>query len=153
MNVYRVSGRLRAFIFFFSIVLILMFGSLFIVPFVTLPPNSRISEMYSFCCSSIYLNILVMLLAFVVIVSVLILLINVFIRRIIFTNDSIVSRNIFSTRRLAYDEIKGYKINHSMLYIVTNSSKKKHIAINLFSLERANNLIRSLEMRFTNLDF
>ncbi|MFH6934176.1 hypothetical protein [Flavobacterium sp. YO12] len=153
MNVYRVSGRLKAFIFFFSIVLILIFGSLLLVPFVTLPPDSRILELYSFCCSSIYLNALVVLLAIVIIALALILLINVFVRRVIFTNDSIISRNIFSTRKLAYGEIKGYKINNSMLYIVTNSNEKKQIAINLVSLERTNNLIRSLEVRFTNLDF
>lgn len=94
-----------------------------------------------------------MLLAIVIIALALILLINVFVRRVIFTNDSIISRNIFSTRKLAYGEIKGYKINNSMLYIVTNSNEKKQIAINLVSLERTNNLIRSLEVRFTNLDF
>lgn len=153
MNVYRVSGRLKAFIFFFSIVLILIFGSLLLVPFITLPPDSRIFELYSFCCASVYLNILVVLLAIVIIVLALVLLINVFVRRVIFTNDSIISRNIFSTQKLAYCEIKGYRINNSMLYLITNSSEKKQIAINLFSLERANNLIRSLEVRFTNLDF
>ena len=153
MNVYRVSGRLKAFIFFFSVVLILMFGSLLLVPFIDLPSNSRLLELYNFCCSSIYLNILVVLSALVIIISALILLINVFIRRVIFTNDSIISRNIFGAQKLAYNEIKGYRITNSMLYIITNSSKKKQIVINLFNLERANNLIRSLEMRFTNLDF
>lgn len=153
MNVYTVTNRLRAFVFFFSISLILISGSLLLVPFITLPTDSKVLKLYSFCCSSIYLNALIVLLILTVVIFCAALLIDTFKRRVIFTSDAIISKNIFSTRKLKFNDIKGYKTNHFMLYIITDSNEKRRIAVNLFSLDRVNNLMRNLEIRFTNLDF
>lgn len=153
MNVYRISSRLKVFIFLFSIIQILTFASLLLIPFIALPPNSRAFQLYNLCSSSIYLNGLIVLLIFTVIIFTMLLLINVFKRKVVFTGDSIISEDIFSTKKLKFREIKGYKIRRSVLYVITNSDTKKRLAINLFSLDRTDNLLRNLEMRFTNLDF
>jgi len=83
----------------------------------------------------------------------ILLLVSVFKRRIIFTNDSIISKDIFSTRQLTFSEVKGFLIKRSVLYVVTNSNNKKHITINLLNLDRSDNLVRNLEMRFANLEY
>jgi hypothetical protein len=86
------------------------------------------------------------------IISGVLLIVNIFERRVIFTRDSIISKNMFSYKRLKFNEIKGFIIKRSVVYIVSNSNKK-YISINLSSLNRADNLVRNLEMRFKNLDF
>lgn len=139
--------------FLFSILLITILASLLLIPFVTLPPTSRALQWYSLCCSSIYLTGLVTLLILAVIIFTVLLLINVFKRKVVFTVDSIISEDIFRTKKLKFLEIKGYIIRRSVLYVITNSDNKKRLAINLFSLDRTDNLIHNLEMRFTNLDF
>lgn len=151
MNVYRISGRLKVFIVLFSLVHILIFISFLLTPFITLPADSLILRFYCSCCTSTYLYYLVPLLIFLSIIFGLLLLVSVFKRRIIFTSDSIISKGIFTTRRLTFSEIKGFIIKRSVLYVVTNSNKR--IVINLMSLDRSDNLVRNLEMRFTNLDF
>lgn len=82
-----------------------------------------------------------------------ILLINVFKRKVIFTGDSIISKDIFNTHQLAFSDIKGFIIERSVVYIITNSKNKRRITINLMNLDRSDNLVRNLEMRFSNLEY
>jgi len=153
MNVYRISGRLRVFIVLFSILHILIFVSFLLTPFITLPEDSPILRFYCTCCTSTYLYYLIPLLFLCSITIGILLLVSVFKRRIIFTNDSIISKDIFTTRRLRFSEVKGFIIKRSVLYVVTNSQNKKRIVINLRSLDRSDNLVRNLEMRFANLKY
>jgi len=151
MNEYKVSDRLKVFVFFFTLLQIFTFSSLLLIPFFTLPEDSQALQLYNFCCRSLFLNIIIIVFILAGIITAVLLLINTFKRKVIFRNDFIISKNVFSTQKLRFSEIKGYMIKRSMLYIITNS--KERISINLFSLDRTDNLIRNLEMRFTNLDF
>ncbi|TDX13408.1 hypothetical protein EDB96_0102 [Flavobacterium sp. S87F.05.LMB.W.Kidney.N] len=153
MNVYRISGRLRVFVVLFSVFQILIFISFLLIPFITLPSHSPILRFYNSCCTSAYLYYLIPLLILCSIMVGILLLVSVFKRRIIFTNDSIISKDIFSTRQLTFSEVKGFLIKRSVLYVVTNSNNKKHITINLLNLDRSDNLVRNLEMRFANLEY
>ncbi|WP_276379404.1 hypothetical protein [Flavobacterium sp. H4147] len=153
MNVYRLSSRLKVFIFLFSVLQILVLSSLLLIPFIDLPSNSRAYQLYDFCCSSAYLHVILLMLIVAAIIVAFLLVINVFKRKVIFTSDSIISKSIFSTQKLIFSDIKGYKIRHSILYIITNSNEKRRLVINLFTFDRTDNLLRNLEMRFTNLDF
>lgn len=81
------------------------------------------------------------------------LIINAFSKKVIFTSDAIISKDIFETRKLIFSEIRGFEISHFMLYVETNSNTKKRIAINVLSLSRVDNLIQNLESKFVNLDF
>jgi hypothetical protein len=151
MNIYRLSDRLRVFAILFSFLLIGAFGSLLFVPFITLPANSRVLQFYTFCYSLPYLYYLILFLILVGITIGAILLINVFRRKVIFAGDSIISKDIFNTHSLAFSEIRGFIIKRSIVYIITNSKNKRRITINLMSLDRSDNLVRNLEMRFSNL--
>jgi len=88
-----------------------------------------------------------------IIISGTILIIAVFSKKIILKKNAIVSKNAFSIRELAFDEIKGFAVNHFVLYIETNSKDKKRIKVNLLSLNRGDKLLQYLEKRFVNLDF
>lgn len=152
MNVYTISERLKSFILFFSLLPIITFCGLLLIPFISLPSNSGALQFYIFCRSSSYLCYLMPVLIVLSIISGVLLIVNIFERRVIFTRDSIISKNMFSYKRLKFNEIKGFIIKRSIVYIVSNSNKK-YISINLSSLNRADNLVRNLEMRFKNLDF
>lgn len=87
------------------------------------------------------------------IIFAVLLIINAFNKKVVFTNDAIISKDIFETRKLIFSEIKGFEKSHFMLYIETNSETKKRIAINVLSLSKADNLMQNLESKFVNLDF
>ncbi|OIV42381.1 hypothetical protein BKM63_05735 [Flavobacterium johnsoniae] len=150
MNIYRVSDRLKVFIFLFALLQILTVGSLLLIPFISLPAHSLAWKLYTLCCSSIYLYYLAPLLIFALMLMGTLLILHVFKRKVIFTNDSIISKDIFKSSRLKFSEIKGFVIKRSILYVITNSNKR--IVVNLMSFEKADNLVRNLEMRFSNLD-
>ncbi|WKL46640.1 hypothetical protein Q1W71_16930 [Flavobacterium pectinovorum] len=153
MNVYTMSYRLKVFIVVFSILLILTFGSLLMVPFITLPPDSLALQIYGESLSTGYLFYLTPVLSFIMIIFAVLLIINAFNKKVVFTNDAIISKDIFETRKLIFSEIKGFEKSHFMLYIETNSETKKRIAINVLSLSKADNLMQNLESKFVNLDF
>ncbi|SHL93063.1 hypothetical protein [Flavobacterium pectinovorum] len=153
MNVYTMSHRLKVFIVVFSILLILTFGSLLMVPFITLPPDSLAFQIYVESLSTGYLFYLTPVLSFIMIIFAVLLIINAFNKKVVFTNDAIISKDIFETRKLIFSEIKGFGISNFMLYIETNSNAKKRIAINVLSLNKVDNLMQNLESKFVNLDF
>ncbi|MEN2414625.1 hypothetical protein [Flavobacterium mesophilum] len=126
---------------------------LFVIPFISLPKDSFASKMYNSCCSTNYLFYLMPLIILAFIISGAILIIAVFSKKIILKKNTIVSKNAFSTREIAFDEIKGFAVNHFVLYIEANSKDKKRITINLLSLNRGDKLLQYLEKRFVNLDF
>lgn len=152
-NIYGVSDRLKAFVAFFSSSLIIALIGLFIVPFVSLPADSFASKMYNKCCSTNYLFYLTPLLILTAIIFGTVLIITVFSKKIIVTDDAIILKNAFKTRKLAFDEIKGFTVAYFSVYIKTNSKDKKRLSISLLSLNRADNLIQNLEKHFVNLDF
>lgn len=152
MNVYRVSERLKVFVFFFLFLQIVVFSGLLLIPFISLPEDSGALQLYNVCKSSSYLYYLMPLLIFSVILFETLLIINVFKTKLVFKSNRIVSVNIFRTRRLSFGEIKGFTINRSSICIVSKKKDEKCIRINLLSIERPDNLLRNLEMRFSNLD-
>lgn len=152
MNVYRVSERLKVFIFLFLFLQIAVFSSLLLIPFISLPEDSGALQLYNSCKSSSYLFYVMPLLIFSVILLETFLIINVFKTKLVLKNNRIVSVNIFRTRRLSFGEIKGFTINGSNICIVSKKEGKKCIRVNLLSIERPNNLLRNLEMRFSNLN-
>lgn len=152
-NVFGVSDRLKAFITFFTISLIIALIGLFVIPFISLPDDSFASKMYDRCSSANYLFYLIPLIVLALIISGTILIIAVFSKKIIIKKNAIISKSVFSTHKLAFDEIKGFAVNHFVLSIETNSKDKKRITVNLLSLNRADKLIQYLEKRFVNLDF
>lgn len=151
-NVYGVTFRLKAFIAFITTSLTTALVGLFVIPFISIPANSFASKLYNTCCSSNYLFYLTPLLIMAVIVFGIIMIIAVFSKKIIFTDGAVISKNVFATHKLAYSEIKGFRITGFVLHLEANSDKKR-ISINLFSLNRADKLIHNLENRFQNLDF
>ncbi|WP_131494897.1 hypothetical protein [Flavobacterium sp. MEB061] len=153
MNVYTMSHRLKVFIVVFSILLILIFVSLLMVPFLSLPSDSLAFQVYGKSLSTGYLFYLTPVLSFIMIIFAVLLIINAFRKKVIFTNDAIISKDIFETRKLIFSEIKGFGISNFMLYIETNSNAKKRIAINVLSLNKVDNLMQNLESKFVNLDF
>lgn len=152
MNVYRVSERLKVFVFLFLFLQIVVFSSLFLIPFISLPEDSGALQLYNSCKSSSYLYYLMPLLIFSVILFETLLIINVFKTKLVFKNNRIVSVNIFRTRRLGFGEIKGFTIKGSNICIVSKKQGEKCIRVNLLSIERPDNLLRNLEMRFSNLN-
>lgn len=152
MNVYRVSERLKVFLFFFLFLQIVVFGGLFLIPFISLPQGSGALQLYNSCKSSSYLYYLMPVLIFSVIFFEALLIINVFRTKVVFKNNRIVFVNLFRTRRLSFVEIKGFTINGSRVCILAKMQGKKSIRVNLLSMERPNNLLRNLEMRFSNLN-
>lgn len=153
MNVYTMSHRLKVFIVVFSILLILIFVSLLMVPFLSLPSHSLAFQVYGKSLSTGYLFYLTPVLSFIMIIFAVLLIINAFRKKVIFTSDAIISKDIFETRKLIFSEIKGFGISNFMLYIETNSNAKKRIAINVLSLNKVDNLMQNLESKFVNLDF
>jgi hypothetical protein len=123
------------------------------VPFITLSPDSLALQIYGKSLSTGYLFYLTPVLSFIMILFGVLLIINAFSKKVIFTSDAIISKDIFETRKLIFSEIKGFEISHFMLYVETNSNTKKRIAINVLSLSRVDNLIQNLESKFVNLDF
>jgi len=123
------------------------------VPFITLPPDSLAFQIYVESLSTGYLFYLTPVLSFIMIIFAVLLIINAFSKKVIFTSDAIISKDIFETRKLIFSEIKGFGISNFMLYIETNSNAKKRIAINLLSLSKVDNLMQNLENKFVNLDF
>lgn len=153
MNVYTMSYRVKVFTVVFSVLLILTFGSLLMVPFITLSPDSLALQIYGKSLSTDYLFYLTPVLSFIMILFGVVLIINAFSKKVIFTSDAIISKDIFETRKLIFSEIKGFGISNFMLYIETNSNAKKRIAINVLSLSKVDNLMQNLENKFVNLDF
>lgn len=123
------------------------------VPFITLSPDSLALQIYGKSLSTGYLFYLTPVLSFIMILFGVLLIINAFSKKVIFTSDAIISKDIFETRKLIFSEIRGFEISHFMLYVETNSNTKKRIAINVLSLSRVDNLIQNLESKFVNLDF
>lgn len=152
-NVYSISDRLKAFITFFSISFIIALIGLLIIPFISLPADAFALKMYYTCCSINFFYYSMPLLIMALIVFDAVLIVSVFSKKIIFASDSIILKNAFATRRLKFDEIKGFSVSHFILYIKTNSKDKKGLSINLLSLNKADNLIQNLENHFVNLDF
>lgn len=153
MKVYTISYRLKVFILVFSILLILTFGGLLMVPFITLPPHSLALQIYDESLSAGYLFYLVPIFSLVVIIFGFFLIISTFSKKVVFTNDAIISKGIFATKKLNFSEIKGFEIKHFMLYIETNTTTKSRIIINMLSLNKVDNLLQSLENKFVNLNF
>lgn len=152
MKVYTISYRLKVFVLISSILLILTFGSLLIVPFITLPPDSLALRIYDESLSTRYLFYLTPLLSLAAIIFGVILIISAFDKKVVFTDEAIISKGIFVTKILKFNEIKGFGINHFILYIEPNTNVKSRIAINLLSLNKADHLIQNLEGSFINLD-
>lgn len=152
MNVYRVSERLKVFIFFFLFLQILVFSGLLLIPFISLSKDSGALQLYNSCRTSIYLYYLMPLLIFSVILFETLLIINVFKTKVVLKNNKVISVNIFRTRRLNFVEIQGFTINRSSVCIVAKNQENKCIRVNLLSIERPDNLLRNLEMRFSNLE-
>ncbi|MBP1222246.1 hypothetical protein [Flavobacterium sp. 1355] len=153
MKVYTISYRLKVFILVSSILLILTFGSLLMVPFITLPPDSLALRIYDESLSTHYLFYLTPVLSLSAIIFGVILIQSAFDKKVVFTDEAIISKGIFVTKRLEFNEIKGFGINHFVLYIEANTNAKSRIAINLLSLNKADHLIQNLEGKFINLDF
>lgn len=152
MKVYKISYRLKVFILVFSVLLILTFGSLLMVPFIPLPSDSLAHRIYDDSLSTDYLFYLAPAVSFAAIIFWVILIINTFNKKVIFTQEAIISKGIFVTKKLNFDEIKGFGINHFILYIESNTNSKPRITINLLSLNKVDHLIKNLEERFINLD-
>lgn len=123
------------------------------VPFLSLPPDSLALQIYAKSLSTGYLFYLTPVLSFIMIIFAVLLIINAFSKKVVFTNDAIISKDIFETRKLIFSEIKGFEISHFMLYIETNSNTKKRITINVLSLSKVDNLMQNLENKFVNLKF
>ncbi|RZJ53911.1 MAG: hypothetical protein EOO44_06890 [Flavobacterium sp.] len=153
MNVYSVSERLKVFILLFSLLQIAVFGGFLLIPFMTLPTKSIAVKIYQSCCSSICLYYFMPLVFLGAIIIFTVLIISTFRKKVVITNNAIISKNFFETRKLNFNEVKGYSVNRFAVDIVPNSKSKKQISINLFSLNRTDNLIQNLEIRFTNLDY
>jgi hypothetical protein len=153
MKVYSMPERLKVFILLFSILLILTFGSLLIIPFMPVAAHSfafRVHSLWPPKGISFYL-ILLFLLSMITICIVS--LCAVFRRKVVFTNDAIINSNVFSTKKLNFNEIRGFAVEYFTLYIETNSQSKKRLKINLISLNNTDNLLQDLETRFVNLDY
>jgi hypothetical protein len=123
------------------------------VPFITLPPDSLALRIYDESLSTHYLFYLTPVLSLSAIIFGVILIQSAFDKKVVFTDEAIISKGIFVTKRLEFNEIKGFGINHFVLYIEANTNAKSRIAINLLSLNKADHLIQNLEGKFINLDF
>ena len=153
MNVYSVSERLKVFILLFSVLQIAFFTGLLLIPFITLPTKSLAAKIYYSCSSSIFLSYLMPLVFFTAIVIFVVLIVSTFKKKVVITDSAIISKDFFNTRKLSFNEVKGFKVSHFGVDIVPNTNRKKQISIHLFSLNRTDNLMQNLEFRFTNLDF
>jgi hypothetical protein len=122
------------------------------VPFIPLPSDSLAHRIYDDSLSTDYLFYLAPAVSFAAIIFWVILIINTFNKKVIFTQEAIISKGIFVTKKLNFDEIKGFGINHFILYIESNTNSKPRITINLLSLNKVDHLIKNLEERFVNLD-
>jgi hypothetical protein len=153
MKVYSMPERLKVFILLFSILLILTFGSLLIIPFIPVSAHSFAFRLHNSWPPHGFLSWSIILFLISMITICLIFLCDVFKRKVVLTNDSIISKNVFSTQKLNFNEIKGFGVEYFTIYIETNTNSKKRLSINLMSLNRTDNLLQDLEMRFTNLDY
>ena len=152
MKVYSMPERLKIFISLFSVLLIVTFGSLLIIPFMSFRSHSFAFRLYNSLPATGFSFYLVLLFLILVITICVVLLFAVFNRKVVFTNDSIINTNIFTTRKVNFNEIKGFAVEYFTLYIETNSTTKKRLKIDLMSLSKTDKLLRNLEMRFNNLD-
>ena len=152
MKVYSMPERLKIFISLFSVLLIVTFGSLLIIPFMSVRSHSFAFRLYNSLPATGFSFYLVLLFLILVITICVVLLFAVFNRKVVFTNDSIINTNIFTTRKVNFNEIKGFAVEYFTLYIETNSTTKKRLKIDLMSLSKTDKLLRNLEMRFNNLD-
>lgn len=153
MNVYGISERLKVFILLFSMLQITIFTSLLLVPFIQLPTGSIAAQIYQSCSKSLCLYYFMPLLFISVIILFTIVIISTFKKRIVITNNTIIAKDFFQTRKLSFNEVKGFTVSRFAIDIVPNTESKKQISINLFSLNRTDNLMRNLELQFTNLDY
>ncbi|MBF4517069.1 hypothetical protein IRZ71_11965 [Flavobacterium sp. ANB] len=153
MKVYTMPERLKVFILLFSILLIITFGSLLIIPFIPVSVHSFAFRLHKSWPPEGFLFYVVLLFLILMIAICVLLLCAVFKRKVVFTNDAIINSNLFSTKKLNFNEIKGFGVEYSTLYIETNSTSKKRLKIDLISLNKTDNLLQDLEMRFINLDY
>lgn len=153
MKVYSMPERLKVFTLLFSILLIITFGSLLIIPFLPVTKHSFAFRLHNSWPPKGFSFYLIMVFLISIITFCVLLLCSVFKRKVVFTNDSIISSNIFSTRKIKFSEIKGFGVEYFTLYIETNCQSKKRLKINLISLNKTDNLLQDLETRFINLDY
>jgi hypothetical protein len=71
--------------------------------------------------------------------------------RLIIKDDSISRLNIFGTRTLALQEIKGYRTDGNYIHIISNSKNKKSIKITAY-IERSDQVLDWLNNNFLELD-
>lgn len=139
MKKYKIAKGWAIFIYLFAPLLIGLFGWLLILPFLSgnFEPN----------VSWVLIPVSVAMISLIVF-GVL----EAYKGRLIIQNNSIESISIFSNRKLAFEDIKGFTINEQYIFVESRNKEQKRIKISKY-ISGYNEILHWLIQNFPNLDF